>query len=90
MVLAAYDNFTQPKAISRAPLWVFQGDEEQSVPLDRIREMMNANLRYTGYHKVDHDVWDKGFAEPDLVLWLSSQRRGKTPQDRQGTASAVP
>jgi len=84
VVLAAYDNFTAPMAISRIPLWVFQGDADRTVPVALIREMMkqlkklDANLRYTEYHKVDHDVWNQAFAEPELVPWLSSQRRGKT------------
>ena len=83
VVLAAYDNFTAPLAISRIPLWVFQGDADRTVPVDLIRQMMkqlkklNANLRYTEYHKVDHEVWNQAFAEPQLAAWLSSQRRGK-------------
>ena len=79
--LAAYDNFTAPMSINRIPLWVFQGDADRSVPVDLVREMMkplkklNANLPYTEYHNVDHDVWNRAFAEPELVAWLSSRRR---------------
>jgi predicted peptidase len=66
VVLAAYDNFTAPMSISRIPLRVFQGDADRSVPADLVPEMMkqlkklNANLRYTEYHNVDHDVWNRG------------------------------
>jgi predicted peptidase len=62
VVLAGYDNFTAPMSISRIPLWVFQGHASRSVPVDLVREMMkqlkklNANLRYTEYHNVDHHV----------------------------------
>jgi predicted peptidase len=93
VVLAAYDNFTEPKAISRIPLWVFQGDADQIVPVNLVREMMkqlkklNANLRYTEYHKVDHEVWNKAFAEPELVPWLSLQKRGKTPKGQVGAGA---
>ncbi len=68
-------------SISRIPLWVFQGDAERSVPVDLVREMMkqlrklNANLRYTECHNVGHDVWNRAFAGPELVPWLSSRRR---------------
>ena len=81
IIMSAYDNFTEPAAIARIPLWVFQGDADVSVPVGTVRTMMDqlkkfhANLRYTEYHKTDHEVWTKAFAEPDLVDWLSSQRR---------------
>jgi len=81
LILAAYDTFTDVGAIAQVPLWVFQGDADDSVPVDMVREMMRqlrrakANVRYSEYHKVDHEVWNKAFAEPDLVPWLSSQKR---------------
>ncbi len=81
IVMSAYDTFTDPDAIARIPLWVFQGDADQSVPVVTVRSMMaelkkhHANLRYTEYHKVDHEVWNKAFTEPDLLSWLSAQKR---------------
>lgn len=81
IVMSAYDNFTEPAAIARIPLWVFQGAADASVPVRTVRTMMDqlrklhANLRYTEYPKTDHEVWNKAFAEPDLVDWLSSQKR---------------
>jgi len=50
--------------------------------VDLVREMMkqlkklNANLPYSEYHNEDHDVWNRAFAEPELVAWLPSRRRG--------------
>jgi predicted peptidase len=91
IVLAAYDNFTNPQAISRVPLWVFQGDQDQTVPVSVVREMMkqlkniHANVRYTEYHKVEHDVWNKAFAEPELIPWLSSQTRGQAGEGQVGS-----
>ena len=95
VVLAAYDNFTAPMSISRIPVWVFQGDADRTVPVDLVREMMkqlkklNANLRYTEYRNVDHDVWNRAFAEPDLLPWLSSQRRGKPAEGQVGSGTAL-
>jgi predicted peptidase len=83
LVLCAYDNFTNAKAITRVPLWVFQGDADMVVPVDLVRQMVKdlkksgAQLRYSEYRKVGHDVWVKAFAEPDLVVWLAAQKRGK-------------
>lgn len=83
LVLCAYDNFTNVKAVGRVPLWVFQGDADMVVPVDLVRQMVKdlkksgAQPRYSEYHKVGHDVWVKAFAEPDLVVWLAAQKRGK-------------
>jgi hypothetical protein len=32
--------------------------------------------RYTEYHKIKKEAWDEAFAEPQLVPWLASQKRG--------------
>ncbi len=83
LVLCAYDNFTDAKAVAGVPLWVFQGDADMVVPVTTVRQMVKdlkkagSQLRYSEYRKVDHDVWTKAFAEPDLVPWLASQKRGK-------------
>ena len=82
LIISAYDNFTDTGAIAQVPLWVFQGDRDDSVPVTMVRDMMhqlkkaNASLRYSEYHKVSREAAASAFAEPDLVPWLSSQRRG--------------
>jgi predicted peptidase len=96
LVLSAYDNFTNIPAIARVPLWVFQGEDDRSVPVDLVRAMMKqltkakANLRYTEYRKADHEVWTRAFAEPDLLPWLSSQMRGAPAAGQLGTGAAAP
>ena len=80
VILAAYDNFTDIPALARTPIWVFQGENDDTVPLLLVNEMMkqlrkaHANLRYTEYPKMGHEVWKKAFDEPDLLPWLSSQK----------------
>lgn len=94
LVLSAYDNFTNVPAITHVPLWVFQGDADQSVPVDLVRQMMqqlkkaHANLRYTEYHKTDHEVWNRAFAEPDLLPWLIAQKRGAPAKGQLGTGAS--
>jgi predicted peptidase len=96
IVMSAYDIFSDVPAITQTPLWVFQGDEDQSVPVTMVREMMrqlkkaNANLRYTEYHKTDHEVWNRAFAEPDLLTWISSQKRTAQPGSQLGSGAAPP
>jgi predicted peptidase len=81
LALCAFDNFTNAKAITRIPLWIFQGDADMTVPVDLVRQMvkdlkkLGGQPRYTEYHKVGHEVWVKAFAEPDLVPWLAAQKR---------------
>lgn len=93
IVMSAYDTFSDVPAIARVPLWVFQGDADQSVPVDMVRSMMrqlkkaHANLRYTEYHKSDHEVWNKAFAEPELLPWLSSQKRGSPAEGQLGSGA---
>lgn len=73
LVLGSYDNFTNAEGISRVPLWIFQGDADRTVPVDLVRQMVRqlkkagGQPRYTEYRKVEHEVWDRAFAEPQLV-----------------------
>jgi predicted peptidase len=96
IIVAAYDNFTNTGAISRVPLWVFQGDEDQSVPITMVRDMMkqlkkaHANLRYTEYRKAEHKIWDRAFAEPELIPWLASQKRAAPATSQVGTSAMSP
>jgi predicted peptidase len=95
IIMSAYDTFSDIPAIAEVPLWVFQGDADQSVPVDMVRNMMrqlkkaHVNLRYTEYHKSDHEVWNKAFAEPDLLPWLSAQKRN-APAGGQVGSGATP
>ena len=91
LILSAYDNFTDIKALTQTPLWVFQGTDDQTVPVILVRDMMkqlrkaHANLHYTEYPKTSHEVWKKAFAEPDLVTWLSAQKRGQPTEGQVGS-----
>ena len=83
LVLESYDNFTNEKGIARVPLWLFQGDADLTVPVDLVRTMVkqlrkvNAQLRYTEYHKLNHEIWDRAFSEADLVPWVAAQKRAE-------------
>ena len=96
VILSAYDNFTDVKALASTPLWVFQGEADETVPVTLVRDMMkqlnkaHANLRYTEYPKTDHEVWKKAFAEPGLLAWLSAQKRGQPAGGQLGSGAAAP
>lgn len=96
IVLSAFDNLTNVLALTSVPLWVFQGDADPSVPIDTVRDMMrqlrkaHAKLRYTEYHRAGHEIWDQAFAEPDLLTWLSSQKREDSPAAEGQVGSGAP
>jgi predicted peptidase len=82
IVVSSYDNFTNVRAITRVPLWMFQSEMDMAVPVDLVRQMVRqikkagGSPRYTEYHKIKNEPWDEAFAEPQLVAWLASQKRG--------------
>jgi predicted peptidase len=63
------------------PLWNFQGDADQTVPVtlsrDRIAALRKAGGRplYTEYAGVGHNVWEWAYTEPELLSWVFSQQR---------------
>jgi predicted esterase len=71
------------RGIARVPLWIFQGDADMVVPVVLVRQMVKdlkksgAQPRYSEYHGVGHEVWEKAFAEPDLVPWIAAQKRAQ-------------
>jgi predicted peptidase len=93
IVISAYDNFTDVPAIAQVPVWVFQGDADESVPVTMIRDMVrqvkkaHGNIRYTEYHNANHDVWKQAFADPELLRWLSAQRRTPPANSQVGTGT---
>lgn len=74
-----FDEMIAPDA--KVPVWIFQGEADPIVSVERAREWVAAlrnaggHPKYTEYPGVDHKVWDKAFAEPGLVDWLATQWR---------------
>ncbi|MBC8153519.1 MAG: prolyl oligopeptidase family serine peptidase [Bacteroidetes bacterium] len=85
-VCGAADTTLARKYAGRVPLWVFHGDADAVVPVTYSRQAV-ATLRrlaadgrglpvtYTEYPGVNHNSWDKAFAEPELLPWLFAQRK---------------
>jgi predicted peptidase len=95
VILSAYDNFTDIQAVAQTPIWLFQGQNDDTVPVLLIQEMVkqlkkaHANLRYTEYPKMGHEVWKKAFSEPELLPWLSSQKLGQTAEGQVGSGTGA-
>ena len=76
-----FDDEVEPDA--RVPVWIFQGEADPIVSVERARKWVAAlrqaggSPKYTEVPGVGHNVWDTAFANPDAATWLLSQRRAK-------------
>lgn len=68
------------KKIGRStPVWIFHGAEDVVVPVTESQRMANAmralggEVRYSEYPGVNHNSWDKAYAEPEFITWLLSK-----------------
>lgn len=76
---------TRMESIKHLPTWVFHGDQDQAVKVERSREAVAALKEagskpiYTEYPGVGHDSWVPAYADLKFYEWLFSQRN-ETPQ----------
>lgn len=73
-----------PEQVSKVvnlPIWIFHGDEDRAVPVERSREMVAAlkaaggNPIYTEYPGVGHDCWTQTAQNRLFWDWLFAQKR---------------
>ena len=71
----------QAGKLTKLPIWVFHGDADKAVPVERSRAMVSAikqrggNIKYTEYPGVGHDSWTATFSNPEIMQWLFDQAR---------------
>jgi predicted peptidase len=74
-------NPAKASSIVHIPTWVFHGAKDQTVPVKRSREMVNALRRAGGkpkltvYPDAGHDSWTATYNNPALYRWLLKQSR---------------
>ena len=72
---------SKAKEIVHIPIWLFHGELDQSVKVDRSRNMVAAlrkaggKPKYTEYKGEGHLIWTKVVQEHDLLPWMFSQKR---------------
>ncbi len=70
---------TVAKKIGKTPVWIFHGSVDPVILVTESREMNEAlqalggNVKYTEYPGVNHNSWDRAYAEPEFLTWLLSQ-----------------
>lgn len=66
--------------IGKIPTWVFHGADDPVVPVAGSQKIVEAlkgvgaDVRYNEYPGVQHNSWDKAYAEPGLPEWLLAHR----------------
>jgi predicted esterase len=77
--------------LAEIPLWIFHGSEDHTVPVQPARDLYQAvldaggaEIRYTEYEGVGHNVWDYTPNETTLYPWLLAQRKGVTHGEPDG------
>ncbi|QDU19473.1 carboxylesterase family protein [Urbifossiella limnaea] len=67
--------------IKDIPTWVFHGDQDKAVKVELSRTMVDAlkkaggNPKYSEYAGVDHNSWDRAYAEKEFFPWLAAQKK---------------
>lgn len=67
--------------IKDVPMWVFHGDKDDSVPLKKSQDMVDAikaaggNPKFTIYPNAGHDVWTTTYSNDEFWAWLLDQRK---------------
>lgn len=75
------DTLRYTRRARQTPFWIFHGDQDNVVPVSLSRSMVDKlrslryRVQYSEYTGVNHNSWDKAFAEPDLLRWMFSNKR---------------
>jgi predicted peptidase len=63
------------------PIWVFHGEEDESIPISESETMVNRlkemghDVKFTRYPGVGHDSWVKAYTTEELYEWFVQQKR---------------
>ena len=69
------------KKVAKLPVWIFHGDADDTVSVEKSRDMVRAlqdaggDPKYTEYPGVGHYTWDMVYRDPKLITWLFAQSR---------------
>jgi predicted peptidase len=67
--------------IKDIPTWVFHGDKDTAVKVEQSQKMVEALKaaggmpKYSEYAGVDHNSWDRAYAEKEFFPWLAAQKK---------------
>ena len=70
------------RSLQNMPAWVFHGDKDEVVPVQRSIEMVDAlkklgnEPKFTRYPEAGHDSWTETYNNPELYEWFLKHKRG--------------
>ena len=79
----------EAEQVKGTPLWVFHGEKDRVVPIERSRtdvealKKLGAEVQFTTYPDAEHDSWTQTYNNPKVYRWLLRHRR-----DRAATSPA--
>jgi len=69
------------KALKDLPIWVFHGDKDTAVPIQRSSDMVAAieaaggtKIKFTTLEGIGHNCWSAAYATPEIYQWLDHQK----------------
>jgi predicted peptidase len=72
---------TLARKLGKLPIWMFHGEVDGAVPVKFSRDAAaalkaaSANVQYTEYLGMNHDVWDATYGSDAFIQWLFAQKR---------------
>ena len=67
--------------IAHLPIWVFHGEKDRAVTIDKSEEMVEAlkkagsDVKFTVYPDAGHNVWTRTYNNPELYEWFLEHQR---------------
>ncbi len=81
----------QAPVLKNMAISIFHGDRDNLVPTNLSREMYkalqdagNKNVKLTVYEGVEHNSWEKAYADPETFKWLFAQKRTEEGKKAKG------
>jgi len=72
---------TLARKLGKLPIWMFHGEVDGAVPVKFSRDAAaalkaaSANVQYTEYLGMNHNVWDATYGSDAFIQWLFAQKR---------------
>lgn len=69
------------RRLARMPVWIFHGEEDNTVPVDQSRQasaaltQAGAAVQYTELPGTGHNSWDAAYGSAKFAAWLLKQKR---------------
>ena len=69
-------NFFEIEKLYNIPIWMFHGDKDDVVPLEKSKDIYkalktkNKNIRLTIYKNIGHNSWEKAYSDKRIYEWL--------------------